>query len=104
MMVSRLSEIVCYNRYRILDEGVVLLIQSNRLLTALFKSLITVLLCKVQNTQAHTIGLDFIWSGFEDCTNNSLCIPANELGFLDKVRSIPLGKSFIVARQMIRIC
>ena len=84
-MIACFSEIICYNSYRILDKGIFLLIQSNRLLTALFQSLIAVLLCKVQNTQTHTIGLYFVWSGFEDRPDNSLCILANELRFLNKV-------------------
>ena len=82
MTIACHSEIICYNRYRIFDKGIFLLIQSNRLLTALFQSLIAVFLCKVQDTQAHTIGLYFVWSGFEDSPDNSLCILTNELRFV----------------------
>ena len=103
MMIACFSEIICYNSYRILDKGIFLLIQSNRLLTALLQSLIAVLLCKVQNTQTHTLGLYFVWSGFEDRPDNSLCILANELRFLNKVRTTPLSKSFIVIWQVFRI-
>ena len=66
--------------------------------TALLKCFVTVLLRKIQNAQAHTVGLNLIRSGFEDCADNGFCILTDKLSFLDKVRTIPLGKAFIVVR------
>ena len=57
----------------------------------------------VKSPQAHSIGLDFVLSGLKNRSDNGLCILANELSLLDKARTVPLSKPFIVIRQMLRI-
>lgn len=104
MPVSSLAEIICNYRYRILDECIFLLVQCNSLLTAFLQGFVTVFLSEIQNAKTHAVGLDFIQPGFKNSADNGFRILSNKLCFLDKIGTIPLGKSFIIIWQMLRIC